>query len=139
MQCAKCSYTGSVKNGKQGGKQRYRCSNCGSTYTEAWQGKDHPLVKQLAVMLHLNGLGFRRIAQMLGVSHVSVQKWWRTLALHYQSCSSAGLPESFEVVEIDELWHYCRKKNAKSGFGLLWIELAESSSLGSWLLVGKSL
>ena len=61
-------------------------------------------------MLHLNGLGFRRIAQILGVSHVSVQKWWRSIALHYQSCSTAALPESFEVVEIDELWHYCTKK-----------------------------
>ena len=136
MTCPQCSCPASVKNGTRQGKQRYRCRQCGCTYTQSWSGKVHPRIKQMALLLHLNGLGFRRIGQVLGVSHVSVQRWWRQHVTAFQPARPVA-GEQFETVELDELWHWHEKKNAKSGFGLLWIEPADASSLGSWVLVGK--
>ena len=96
----------------------------------------HPTIKHMALLLYLNGLGFRRIADILGVSHVSVQNWWRQLGKDFRE-PEAPDKETYELVEIDELWHWHSKKNAKYGFGLLWIEPADASSLGNWVLVGK--
>ena len=136
IHCPRCSLKDAVKHGRQQGKQRYRCRGCGCTYTQSWSGKVHPQIKQLAILLHLNGLGFRRIGHVLGVSHVSVQRWWRDQADGFHSSRPAA-GSSFEIVELDELWHWHGKKNGPSGFGLLWIEPADESSLGSWVLVGK--
>lgn len=110
MNCPACGHTESVKNGTQHGKQRYRCRHCGKTHTHGWRGQVHPLVKQLAMILCLNGLGFRRIADILGVSHVSVQNWWSLLGREFKDSPLAAEGGSFEMVEIDELWHWCGKK-----------------------------
>ena len=134
--CPRCTHTDAVKNGRRQGKQRYRCRGCGCTYTQSWSGKVHPQIKQLAILLYLNGLGFRRIGQVLGVSHVSVQRWWRQQAEGVHPPRPAA-GSQFEIVELDELWHWHGKKNDPSGFGLLWIDPVDESSLGSWVLVGK--
>ena len=109
MPCPQCRCPVSVKNGTRQGKQRYRCRQCGCTYTPSWSGKVHPRIKQMAILLHLNGLGFRRIGQGLGVSHVSVQRWGRQHATAFQpSRPVAGA--LCETVELDELWHWHGKK-----------------------------
>ena len=123
MKCPRCSHEASVKNGTRQGKQRYRCRGCGCTYTQSWSGKVHPQIKQMAILLHLNGLGFRRIGQVLGVSHVSVQRWWRHHAEAFQPvCPAAG--ERFETVELDELWHWHKKKRK------IWLWLAVDRASG---------
>ena len=35
------------------------------------------------------------------------------------------------VIEVDEMWHYVRKKNKKSGCGLLMIEIEEKSLISN--------
>ncbi len=55
MNCPKCNSSSHNKNGIVGGRQRYKCHDCGYNYA-------------------LEGLGFRSIGRVLGVSHVSVQK-----------------------------------------------------------------
>ena len=107
--CPRCSLKDAVKHGRRQGKQRYRCRGCGCTYTQSWSGKVHPQIKQLAILLYLNGLGFRRIGQVLGVSHVSVQRWWRDQADAFHPTRPA-VGSSFEIVELDELWHWHGKK-----------------------------
>jgi uncharacterized protein YjcR len=65
--------------------------------------------KKQALHLYLEGLGFRSIGRILGVSNVSVLNWIRDFGeevkeLHVQS-------QEIEVVEVDEMRTYtCQKK-----------------------------
>ncbi len=63
------------KNGKINGLQRYKCHDCGYTYTVKLKSIAFPpSVKRQALQLYLERLGFRSIGRYLGVIHVSVQK-----------------------------------------------------------------
>ena len=78
MACPKCGSEESTKNGIVGGRQRYRCRNCGYNTTVALKSSAFPSsVKEQALGLYLEGNGFRAISRLLGVSHVSVYRWIR--------------------------------------------------------------
>ena len=65
----------------------------------------------------MEGLGFRAIERLQGISHVSVMKWVRKLGdkinQHRQTSS-----EKVSIMELDELWHFIGKKNKNAGCGL---------------------
>jgi hypothetical protein len=58
------------------GKQRYRCKVCGFNYTTGFRGKPIEL-RQEALKLYLDGMGFRAIGRVLNVSNVTVLNWVR--------------------------------------------------------------
>ena len=62
------------------GKQRYRCKSCGFNYTTGFRGKPIEL-RQRALQLYLDGLGFRAIGRIVGVSNVTVLNWVRAYGL----------------------------------------------------------
>ncbi len=76
MNYPRCNSSNHKNNGIVGGRQRYKCSDCGYNYTvELKSTAFSASVKRQALQLYLEGLGFRSIGRVLGVSHVSVQKW----------------------------------------------------------------
>lgn len=62
------------------GKQRYRCKSCGFNFTTGFRGKPIEL-RQRALQLYLDGLGFRAIGRILEVSNVTVLNWVRAYGL----------------------------------------------------------
>jgi transposase-like protein len=80
MICKRCGGNDSHKNGMMNGKQRYRCKSCGFNYTTGFRGKPVEL-RQQALKLYLEGLGFRAIGRLLGVSNVTVLNWVRAYGL----------------------------------------------------------
>ncbi len=75
MNCPKCNSSSHKKNGIVGGRQRYKCSDCGYNYTvELKSTAFSTSVKRQALQLYLEGLGFRSIGRVLGVSHVFCPK-----------------------------------------------------------------
>lgn len=126
MKCAKCKKDVHAKAGFVNGKQRYRCKECNYFFTKPYPGKVSPQIKQIACILYINGLGFRRIGHLLGVSNVSVLKWVRKYATHIDQLPIT-LPKKCSVIEIDEMWHYIGKKNRNFGFGLLIPGIEEKS------------
>jgi len=79
------------------GKQRYRCKICGFNYTTGFRGK--PLeVRQQALKLYLEGLGFRAIGRILGVSNVTVLNWVRAYGLRSRPGQETASPENGELV-----------------------------------------
>jgi transposase-like protein len=62
------------------GKQRYRCKTCGFNFTTGFRGKPME-VRQQALKLYLEGLGFRAIGRILDVSNVTVLNWVRAYGL----------------------------------------------------------
>jgi transposase-like protein len=100
--CPQCQASSNQHRiGFQHGKQRYRCRQCGKRYTPGAKTYGDT-IRQQAVRMYLNGLGFRQIARQLGVVHQTVANW-----VH---AASAALPEPpeppqpVEVIEQDELY-----------------------------------
>ena len=81
----------------------------------------------------MEGLGFRAIERLEGVSHVSVMKWVRKLGEKI-ACQIQEDPGKIAIMELDELWHFIGKKNKSAGSGLH-IIVMEDASVPSGLVV----
>ena len=119
------------------GQQRYRCKACGLNFTDT-PPRGMPLrVKVEAVLLYVSGLSMNRTAKLLGVSTPTVQAWIERFAAVY---AQKPEPEGRAVVvELDEMWHYLKKRPTSSGSGRLGIVLRDGSSTGSWAVVTEPL
>ncbi len=126
MNCPKCNSSSHKKNGIVGGRQRYKCHDCGYNYTvELKSTAFSTYVKKQALQLYLEGLGFRSIGRVLGVSHVSVQRWIKKFGQELEDLKSEN---EISIVEMDEMHTYIGNKQNIAGSGLLLIELRKSSS-----------
>jgi len=109
MNCSKCNCSNSVKSGKINGRQRYKCKECSCNYTVLIKSTAKPKsFKQQALHLYLEGLGFRSIGRILGVSNVSVLNWIRDFGENVHELHSAS--QEIEFVEVDELHTYVGRK-----------------------------
>ena len=80
MNCPRCQSKNKVKTGFQGNKQRFKCKDCGRLFIEH-QEKAYPTeIRHKAIALYLDGLGFRAIGRVHGVSNVTVLNWVRQAA-----------------------------------------------------------
>src|SRR3712207_4892952 len=129
------SRTGYVKNGLMRPKQRYRCKACGLNFTDT-PPRGKPLaLKVTAVLLYVSGLSMNRTAKLVGVSTPSVMAWIEQFAKAY---AQKPAPEGRAVViELDEMWHYLKKRPTSSGCGKLGIVLQDVSSIGNWAVVTR--
>ena len=122
-ECKRCGSLNYRKNGKVGEKQRYYCKDCRYNFTEGDKrtnrGKSLE-IKQIAIQLYLLGLGFRAIGRFLEVSNVAVLNWVREAGARRKLDT---LPSEISVMELDEMWHYCQKKE-KSGSGWQFVVIA---------------
>jgi transposase-like protein len=121
MNCPYCHSGRLCKAGFGHGKQRYKCLDC-RRHTVSFKGpKGQPLeVKRQALSLYLEGLGFRAIGRLLNVSNVSVLRWIRQFA---KDLPPKDPPAIAEVVEIDELHTFVKKRLTPAGCG--WLLLAQ--------------
>lgn len=72
MQCLRGLSIQLWKAGFVHGRQRYKCKFCSYHFTKnALKGKPKE-IKRLALHMDLEGLGFRSIGRVLGVSNVAV-------------------------------------------------------------------
>ena len=137
LRCKGCGGEEHVKNGFMRGKQRYRCKACGLNFTDT-PPRGMPLrIKVEAVLLYLSGPSMNRTAKLLGVSTPSVQAWIERFAEVY---AQKPEPEGRAVVvELDEMWHFLKKRPTSSGCGRLGIVLRDGSSTGNWAVVTRPL
>ena len=132
MDCPKCNGKRSVKSGFNVGRQRYKCKLCGCNYTQSVSRSKPIHIKKLALHMYLEGLGFRSIGRILGVSNVAVLKWIRKAGevLQEKIPENAAFSKKVEVMELDEMWHFIQKKTTESGCGWLLIETAQPRESG---------
>jgi insertion element IS1 protein InsB len=124
--CPQCHSDRVIKNGSAAGKPKKQCKQCGYQFTRTTpRGKPLP-TKINAVLLSLSGISMNRIAFLLRVSAQAVLTWLRTFARQYEE-----KPEPTGrtiVLELDEMWHYLKKKRQK-----LWIWKALDRDTGQLL------
>ncbi len=117
MTCPKCACAEAVKNGKMQGKQLYRYKSCGCNYTQSSRYRIDRETRIKCIQLYLEGVGFRGISRLMGVSHVSVQKWVKRLGDDIEKFrEETGEIEPVSVMELDEMWHFVQKRTS-SGSG----------------------
>ncbi len=135
LRCKRCGSGEHTKNGFMRGKQRYRCKACGLNFTDT-PPRGKPLaLKVTAVLLYVSGLSMNRTAKLLGVSTPSVMAWIEQFAAAY---GQKPEPEGRAlVIELDEMWHYLKKRPTSSGCGKLGIVLQDVSSIGNWAVVTR--
>ena len=135
LRCKGCGSEEHVKNGFMRGKQRYRCKACGLNFTDTPLPGKPLAMKVTAVLLYVSGLSMNRTAKLLGVSTPTVQAWIEQFAKVY---AQKPTPEGRAVViELDEMWHYLKKSQNRSGSGKLGIVLQGSWWTGSAAVVTR--
>ena len=127
MKCTRCESLNKIKAGFVGGRQRYKCKDCGCFFSvEKKSDVKTPEQKRLALQMYLEGLGFRAIGRILNISYGTVYRWVKKWG------ESVELPqneEPIEIVELDEIHSYVQSKKTTVGAGLLLIDLEKSSSV----------
>ena len=124
-QCPKCKSQIICKDGIVKKRQRYKCKECNYRFTVKGIGKPDTL-KRNALILYLEGLGFRSIGRFLKVSHVTVYNWIKEYGEKLDEIKSSS---DIDVVEMDEMHTYIGSKKTTAGFGLLLIDMAKDSSI----------
>ena len=112
--CPKCQSDRLVNDGSAAGKPKKLCPQCGYQFTRTTpRGK--PLTMKInAVLWYLSGVSMNGIGFLLRVSAQSVLNWIRAFAKeHDEKPEPVG---KTIVLELDEMWHYVKKKPQK-----LWI------------------
>ena len=134
--CPKCNSERTFKFGIVRNKQRYKCKDCSFNYTSLLPSGKPQELKRKALQLYLEGLGFRAIGRIIGVSQVSIMNWIKNFG---ENLPVAPKPKNVEIMELDEMWHYVRKKNGKDGYGSLFVEVPRKSSTLQWVVVERRL
>lgn len=126
--CKGCGASELVKNGKGADKvQRYKCKSCGSTYREGDRRLKYGLEKRIRVIsMYLEGVGIRSIERLEHVSNALIIYWIRHCSeLLRKELKRRPIPDSakdIQILELDELFTYCKKNPNKSMYGLLLTE-----------------
>lgn len=129
--CPNCSQTHIVKSGIVNDRQRYKCKGCGYNFTVNKLGKqiDEYYVNK-ALQLYLEGLTYREIERLLGVSHVTVLNWVkkynvkRPVKLNYHP--------SYRILNSEEVSKYFNDPENFKGAGVILTELGDKFMLIKW-------
>lgn len=131
IQCPKCASYRAIKSGIINAKQRYKCKNCDYFFTVEKLGKkiDSYYVTK-ALQLFIEGLSYREIERLLGVSHVSVMNWVKQYGLS-RPANSQYHP-TYKVLTHQELMEYISHRENLSGMGAVITEVGDKFMLIRW-------
>jgi hypothetical protein len=129
--CPNCQSDKFVKSGIVKDRQRYHCKACGYNFTVSKQGKkiDDYYVNK-ALQLYLEGLTFREIERVLGVSHVSVLNWVRKY--HITRPLIVNYHPTYRILNAAELATFFANPKNMVGAGVLVSELGDKFILIKW-------
>jgi transposase-like protein len=127
--CPRCSSKNYVKHGKVNNVQRYYCKDCKYNFTVPKIGKSiekYYIVR--ALQLYLEGMGFRAIERIVGISNVTVLNWIKKYGKNLEPIRLDKTKDA--IVEVDELCSFVGSKKNEYGSGLLLSGIVEKS----WVL-----
>ena len=129
--CPNCGSDTCIKSGIINDRQRYKCKKCSYYFTVNKLGKkiDSYYVNK-ALQLYLEGLTYREIERILGVSHVSIMNWVKkyTIKRPYNS----EYHPTYKILNAQELTKYFQNTSNLSGAGVLITELGDKFMLIKW-------
>lgn len=129
--CPNCNSDQKIKSGILNNRQRYKCKNCNYFFTVNKIGKkidDYYVNKSL--QLYLEGLTYREIERILGVSHVSVMNWVKTYNI--KRPSNTNYHPTYKILNTQELGVYFSNSANLKGAGVVVTELGDKFMLIKW-------
>ena len=129
--CPRCSSTRVIKSGIVGNRQRFHCKKCHYYFTVNKLGKqidDYYVIK--ALQLHLEGLSYREIERLLGVSHVSVMNWVKKY--HIKAPKKYEYRPTYKIFNHNELQKFLSEPGNLKGSGMVITELGDKFMLIKW-------
>jgi len=129
--CPNCSSDQIVKSGIVNKRQRFKCKQCNYFFTVNKLGKkiDDYFVNK-ALQLYLEGLSFREIERILGVSHVSIMNWVKRYGI--KRPQNKNYHSSYKILNSKELAIYFQNPNNLTGAGVVVTELGDKFMLIKW-------
>ena len=129
--CPSCSSENQIKSGIINGRQRYKCKDCNYYFTVDKIGKkiDDYYVNK-ALQLYLEGLTYREIERILGISHVSVLNWVKKYNI--KRPSNTKYHPTYKILNATELGIYFSDSTNIKGAGALVTELGDKFMLIQW-------
>jgi transposase-like protein len=129
--CKHCGSEKLRKNGFNRGKQRYFCKDCGKSQVEGDNREKYSeAVKNAALFMYLEGIGFRSIARILRkifsikINYQLIIYWIKNFGKSVEfRAKLVEKSRKIPVLELDELYTYIKKNSIKSEYGLLLIEI----------------
>ena len=131
MHCPKCGSFERAKAGFVGKLQRWQCKQCPCKYTKSQPKGLGEALWKLGKELYASGLSLRKIGKLIGASTPAVLKQVRKM----DTSESRLKPQPVTVVELDELCTFLTQKNAKFGYGWLFVEKQGELLTGKWVVV----
>jgi len=129
--CPNCNSTEFIKSGVVNNRQRYKCKACAYFFTVNKHGKeiDEYYVNK-ALQLYLEGLSYREIERVLGVSHVSVMNWVRKYNI--KRPKNLNYHPSYKILNATELSNFFANPKNLVGAGVIVNELGDKYMLIKW-------
>lgn len=129
--CPKCESRAIIKSGIVNNRQRYRCKNCTYNFSVNKIGKkiDSYYVTK-ALQLFLEGLSYREIERIIGVSHVTVSNWVKEFKI--KRALQSDYHPTYKIYSHIELVEYLKTKENLDGAGMVITELGDKFMLIKW-------
>lgn len=130
--CPKCQHTEAVKSGIINNRQRFRCKGCGYFFTVDKLGKQidsYYVIK--ALQLYIEGVSYREIERLLGVSHVSVINWVKQYQIQRPNSLTEYHP-TYHILNHAELLEMMNDPKQLLGAGLMITEVGKKYMVIRW-------
>lgn len=129
--CPQCQSDQIVKSGIVNDRQRYKCKSCNYYFTVNKLGKkiDQYYVTK-ALQLYLEGLTYREIERIIGVSHVSVMNWVKKYNIY--RIENSDFHPTYKILGQAELGAYFAKPENTKGAGMIVTELGDKYMVIKW-------
>ncbi len=129
--CPSCASDRFIKSGVVGDRQRYKCKSCGYFFTVNKEGKKiHDYYVNKSLQLYLEGLSYREIERILGVSHVSVMNWVKKYKV--KRPLNTNYHPTYKILNAQELSKYFLDTTNLKGSGVVVTELGDKYMLIKW-------
>ena len=129
--CPKCLNNNVVKSGIIKDRQRFLCKECNYYFTVNKLGRqidDYFVTK--ALQLYLEGLSFREIERIIGVSHVTISSWIKKYNIKRPPHSD--FHPVYKVFKQSELISFMQQEENIKGSGLIITEFGDKFMMIKW-------
>ncbi|MBC3787957.1 IS1 family transposase [Spirosoma utsteinense] len=131
VKCPKCAAIGAVRNGVINQRQRFRCKTCQYNFTVDKVGKSistYYVIK--ALQLYIEGVSFREIERLLGISHVSVMNWVKKYQI--KAPENNTYHPTYKILNHKELIDFYSDRKNIEGAGMIVTELGDKFMIIKW-------
>lgn len=129
--CPRCSSLSIVKSGQINSRQRFKCKSCNYFFTVNKLGKkidNYYVIK--ALQLFIEGVSYREIERLLGISHVTVMNLVKQFKISRPT--SAKYRPTYKILKHQELIEFYSDAENLKGNGMIVTELGDKYMLIKW-------